>query len=396
MISSKVKDVTPFMVMDILARAQALEKEGKDVIHLEVGEPDFETPTSIKQAAIKGIEQGNTRYTHAMGLIELRKAIALKYKNDYGVNISIDQILVTSGTSPGMLLMMMATLEEDDEVILSNPHYSCYPNFIEAVGGKVVYVKTYPEDGFIYRIDNIKTAITNRTKAIFINSPSNPTGIVMDKIFLQDISQFEDLLIFSDEIYHGLVYKGDTHTILEYTDNAFVVNGFSKLYAMTGWRLGYVIFPKRFSKTMDRLHQNFMISANNFVQLGGLAALTETKNEISNMRAVYNQRRKYMIQRLQKIGFKIAVEPTGAFYVFADGREFIKDSYKEAIDILETVFVGVTPGVDFGSGGEGFLRFSYASSFENIEEGLNRIENYYKRNSKTTFKCFSDRIKGSF
>ena len=377
-ISNRVKDVTSFMVMDVMARAEELQKEGHNVVHLEVGEPDFDTPQVIQDAAIEAIRSGKTHYTHAMGMVELREEICSHYKKEYNVDIIPDQILVTSGTSPAMLLMMLSILEQGDEIILSNPHYACYPNFIEAVGGRVAEVRTYPEDGFQYRPEAIKEVLTDKTRAILINSPSNPTGIVMTDQNLKDIAQFDDQYILSDEIYHGLTYEGKARSILEFTDRAFVINGFSKLFAMTGWRLGYLIFPKEFSSIMEKLHQNFMISANSFVQVASIAALQKAWPDIDKMRNTYNERRKYMVKRLQDIGFKIHVEPTGAFYVFADAREFCDNSYKEAFNILETVKVGVTPGVDFGTGGEGFLRFSYANSLQNIKEGLSRVEEYLK------------------
>lgn len=378
MISRKVLGVKPFMVMDVMARAEEMEKAGSDIIHLEVGEPDFETPEVIREAAIGAIRSGATHYTHALGMRELREEICAHYHREYGVSVTPDRVLVTSGTSPAMLLMMLSLLEPEDEVVVSNPHYACYPNFVEAVGGVVLEARTLPEDGFIYRPEVIRRLLTKRTKAILINSPSNPTGIVMNGAHLEEIAGFEEQFILSDEIYHGLVYEGRAPSILEYTDRAFVINGFSKLYAMTGWRLGYLIFPKGFSRTMERLHQNFAISANSFVQIAGLAALRHAGPDVETMRSTYNERRVYMIRRLREMGFRIHVEPTGAFYVFADARDFCDDSYREAFTILEKVKVGVTPGVDFGSGGEGFIRFSYANSLENIREGLDRVESYLR------------------
>ncbi len=377
MISKKAQEVTPFIVMDVMARAEELEKQGERVLHLEVGEPDFDTPDVVREAAIEAIKSGKTHYTHAMGLLALREAICEQYYREYGVNITPDQVLITSGTSPAFLFMMLAMLEPGDEVILSNPRYACYPNFIRAVGGVTVDVRTYPEDGFQYRPEEIRRALTPRTKGIIINSPCNPTGIVMTDTNLQDIAQFDSQYIISDEIYHGLVYKGRARSILEFTDRAFVINGFSKLFAMTGWRIGYVIFPKYFSQAMQRIHQNFMISANSFVQWACLAALKHAWPDVERMRRIYDERRVFMIQRLKEIGLKIHVEPTGAFYVFADAREYCTDSYAEAFNIIEKVKVGVTPGIDFGSGGEGFLRFSYANSIDNIREGLQRVEEYF-------------------
>ncbi|MFC1670555.1 pyridoxal phosphate-dependent aminotransferase [Spirochaetota bacterium] len=378
MISKRADDVKSFMVMDVMARAEELEKAGEHIIHLEVGEPDFDTPKVVQDAAIEAIRSGKTHYTHAMGILELREEICSHYNREYGVSITPDQVLVTTGTSPAMLLMMMSIIEQGrgDEIILSNPHYSCYPNFIKSVGGSVVDVRTYPEDGFQYRPEDIKKAISKKTKGIMINSPSNPTGIVMSNENLEEIANFDNQYILSDEIYHGLVYQGKARSILEFTGKAFVINGFSKLFAMTGWRLGYLIFPREFSSVMERIHQNFMISANSFVQIAGITALKESWPDIERMKNIYNERRNFMIKGLRELGFKISIEPTGAFYVFADARHFCKDSYKEAFNILEKVKVGVTPGIDFGTGGEGFLRFSYANSLDNIKEGLKRIEQY--------------------
>jgi len=378
MISSKARDVKPFIVMDVMARAEELEKQGEDVVHLEVGEPDFDTPAVVQEAAIEAIRSGRTHYTHAMGLLELREVICEHYKKEYSVDISPDQIMVTSGTSPALLMMMIALLEPGDEVIVSNPHYACYPNFVRSVDGNLVEVRTYPEDGFQYRPEEIQKVLTKKTRGIVINSPSNPTGIVMTEQNLKDIARFTDQYIISDEIYHGLVYEGRARSILEFTDRAFVINGFSKLYAMTGWRLGYLIFPKKFSDAMKRIHQSFMISANSFVQWAGIAALTQAQDEVEKMKEIFNERRIYMVNRLKEIGFKIHHEPTGAFYVFADAREYCTDSFKEAFNIVETVKVGVTPGIDFGSGGEGFLRFSYANSLDNIKRGLDRVDEYIK------------------
>jgi len=376
MISKRASDFTSFIVMDVMAKAEELERKGENVIHMEVGEPDFPTPKVITQAAQEALLNNKTRYTHALGLLELREAICDFYHKEYHVNITPDQVMVSTGTSPALLFAMLAILDHGDEVIVSNPRYPCYQNFILAAGGKIKDVMTYPQEGFQYRQRDIKKMLSPRTKAIVINSPSNPTGIVMTREHMENVAEFKKQYIISDEIYHGLVYKERAHSILEFTDKAFVINGFSKLYAMTGWRLGYCIFPKEFSKVMQRIHQNFMISANGFIQWAGIAALTKAKKDVDKMIKIYDKRRQYMLARLLKMGFAIHLEPTGAFYVFADAKRFCKDSYREAFNIIEEVKVGVTPGIDFGSCGEGFLRFSYANSLENIKEGLDRLERY--------------------
>jgi len=365
--------------MDVMAKVEELERKGEHIIHLEVGEPDFPTPAVITEAAIAALRDNRTRYTHALGLLELRQAICENYWREYGVSITPDRVMVSTGTSPVLLFAMLALLDAGDEVIVSNPRYPCYQNFILAAGGALQEIRTYPEEGFQYRHTDIARKLSRRTKAIVINSPCNPTGIVMSREQMQDIAQFDSAYIISDEIYSGLVYREKSHSILEFTDKAFVINGFSKRYAMTGWRLGYLIFPQKFSAVMQRIHQNFMISAGGFIQWAGIAALTQAADDVSAMVKTYDERRRYMLERLTNMGFVVSVEPTGAFYVFADGRKFFADSYREAFRITEEAKVGVTPGIDFGSGGEGFLRFSYATSRENLTEGMNRLERYLQR-----------------
>ena len=385
MIAKRAQEIKPFIVMDVLERAHAMEQEGINIIHLEVGEPDFDVPQCVKEAVSKALEQGYTHYTHSMGNLKLREAICQHYFEKYQVTVHPDQVIVTSGTSPAMLLLFSALLERGDEVILSDPHYACYPNIISFVEGFPVTVPVYEEDGFQYRPEAIKEKITPRTKAIFINSPSNPTGNLLSESRMRAIAEFSPYIV-SDEIYHGLVYEGREHSILEFTDRAFVVNGFSKLYAMTGLRLGYLIAPKEFVRPIQKMQQNFFISANSVAQMAGIAALGNAVEDVDRMKRIYNERRQYMVTRLKELGFGITVEPTGAFYVFANAKHLSPSSYKLAFDILEKAHVGVAPGIDFGQNGEGYLRFSYANSMENIAEGLDRIEHYLQQHfsDKTT------------
>src|SRR4030042_208797 len=365
MISKKAQEIPPFIVMDVLEKAQELERRGENIIHLEVGEPDFDTPECINEAGYRAICEGKTHYTHSMGLIELREAIAEDYWNEYRVKISPEQILGASGTSPAMLLLFSTLLDSGDEVILSNPYYPCYPNIIRFVDGVPVFVEVLEEEGFQYLPEMIEEKLSPKVKGIMINSPSNPTGNLMSVERIVNSARFSPYII-SDEIYHGLVYKGEAHSILEFTERAFVINGFSKLYAMTGWRLGYLIAPKEFIRPMQKIQQNLFISASSFAQWGALAGLKEADRDVQKMRETYNQRRCFLIPRLKEIGFGITVEPTGAFYVLANAKRFSSDSYRFAFDILNKAKVGVAPGIDFGSNAEGYLRFSYANSLENM------------------------------
>ena len=375
MIIQKAKDITPFIVMEVLEKAAEMERKGIHVIHLEVGEPDFNVPSCVKGAVATAFAEGRTHYTHSLGDPELREEIAKKYDREYNVSVSPEQIIVTSGSSPAILLTLGILCDSGHEIILSDPGYACYQNFIKFIGAKPVKVPVFEEDGFQYRPSEICKRITEKTKGIMINSPMNPTGNLLAPDVMQELTKFE-LPVISDEIYHGLVYEGRAHSILEYTDNAFVLSGFSKLYAMTGLRLGYVVAPRDCIRPMQKLQQNLFICASSTAQRAGIAALKYAGKEVEQMRLTYDKRRKYLVSRLQQMGFDIKVPPTGAFYVFVNAKHLSENSYELAFDILEKAHVGVTPGIDFGENGEGFLRFSYANSIENIEEGLNRLEKY--------------------
>ncbi|MGQ9476868.1 MAG: pyridoxal phosphate-dependent aminotransferase [Actinomycetota bacterium] len=381
MIARRGERIPPFIVMEVLERALQMEREGHDVIHMEVGEPDFDTPRCIKEAAYRAMLEGKTHYTHSQGVRELREAISEHYARKYHVAVDPDRIVVTSGSSPAMLLLFAALLDPGDEVILSNPCYACYPNIVGFVDGKPVEVPVFEEDGFQYRPRKIERRLTPRTRAIIINSPSNPTGNLLEPEVMEEIASLtrKGLYVVSDEIYHGLVYESREHSILEFTDHAFVINGFSKLYAMTGWRLGYLIAPPEFVRPIQKMMQNLFISANDFVQWAGIAALTEASEEVEAMVRTYDQRRRFLLPRLREIGFGVAVEPHGAFYVLANARRFTDDSYAFAMELLRETGVAVTPGIDFGSGAEGYIRFSYANHLERLREGMRRLEEYLSR-----------------
>jgi aspartate/methionine/tyrosine aminotransferase len=365
----------PFLVMDVLEAAQKLEAAGEHVIHLEIGEPDCDTPECIKEAAVRAIREGKTHYTHSLGLLELREAICEDYATRYGVTVSPDQVIVASGTSPAMLLAFGVLLEPGDGVVISDPAYACYANFIEFVHGRTVRVRVTEDDGFQYRPEMIREKLDERIKAVVINSPANPTGTLLSDKRMQALAELEPAIV-SDEIYHGLVYEGRERSILEFTDRAFVLNGFSKLYAMTGWRLGYLIAPRAFVRDIQKVSQNLFICAGSVAQWAGLAALKEAGAEVAAMRRTYDQRRRYLLSRLPGLGLSVKVAPTGAFYVLANASAYTDDSLAFAYELLEKTHVAVTPGVDFGPGAEGFIRFSYANSIENIAEGLDRLERY--------------------
>ncbi|MGD2126545.1 MAG: pyridoxal phosphate-dependent aminotransferase [Desulfobacteraceae bacterium] len=367
-----------FIVMDVLEKAHELEREGRHIVHLEIGEPDFPTPECICEAAEEAIREGHTHYTHSLGLIELREAICRHYFENYGVEVVPDQIIITSGTSPALFMLFSALLEAGDEIIISDPHYPCYPNFANFLRANPVFVNVYEQDGFQFGVGEIQRCLSPRTRAILINSPSNPTGTLLSPERMAEIAALGPYVI-SDEIYHGLVYEGKERSILEFTDRAFVLNGFSKAYAMTGWRLGYVIAPSDFVRPLQKMQQNFFISAGSISQWGGLAALNNAGPDVERMRSIYNERRKYMIRRMKELGFHLNAEPVGAFYMLVNAKHLSPNSYDLAFEILNKAGVGVSPGIDFGENAEGYIRLSYANSLDNIKEGLNRLEEFIKR-----------------
>ena len=373
--SNRARQIPSFIVMDVLEKAEQLERQGRHIIHLEIGEPDFPTPKCICDAAREAIEKGDTHYTHSLGIIELREAISANYQAKYGVHIDPAQIVVTSGTSPALFMIFSAMLEPGDEIIMSDPHYPCYPNFANFLGARPVFVNVSEKDGFQLLPEEINEKTNPKTKAIIINSPSNPTGNLLSRERMENIARL-GLPVISDEIYHGLVYGEKEHSILEFTHNAFVLNGFSKLYAMTGWRLGYLIAPPAFVRPLQKVQQNFFISAGSISQWAGLAALTKAEAAVKQMTTIYDERRRYMIGRLRDLGFGLPVEPRGAFYMLVNAKHLSRNSYELAFEILEKAGVGVSPGIDFGHNAEGYLRFSYANSLQNIKEGLDRLEDY--------------------
>ena len=375
-VSRRATEIRPFVVMDIVARAQELEATGRDIVRLEIGDPDFPTPDVITKAAESAMAQGSTHYTQSLGLPSLREALSVRYREHYGVTVDPENIVVTQGTSPAMLLLFGSLLDPGDEVIMPDPCYPAYPNYVAFLGGVPKLVRVRAEDGFRYRPDEVRAAIGPRTKAIMINSPANPTGAVLDDDDLLNLAKIADetgVYIASDEIYHGLDFCGPDRTILSYTDRAFVLNGFSKSYAMTGWRLGYLIAPPEYVRPAEKIQQNFFLAANAFVQHAGVVALSEAQDDVARMRGTYDERRQYLVPALEALGLRVASPPCGAFYVFADASAWGRDSLKLAYRLLDEAGVACAPGIDFGQGGEGFLRFSYATSLERLHEGVRRL-----------------------
>ena len=379
MTARRVAEIEPFLAVEIAELAFELERAGVDVVHLEFGEPDFEAPPVVADAVMRAIKDGRTKYASSLGILPLREAVVDHYAATYGVRISPAQVLVTPGTSPAMMLLFGHLLDPGDEVVVGDPYYACYPNFIRYAEGRPVTVPTTEAAGFALHATAVRERLSPRTRAVLINSPANPTGAVMTAEAMTEIGEVAahaGAFVVSDEIYHGLVYEGRARSILEFTERAFVLNGFSKAFAMTGWRLGYVIGPAEDIRAMQKVFGNFFISTNEFVQWAGVAALRDAAEETRRFRAVFAERRRVMVDGLRRVGLGVGFEPAGAFYVLANARAYTQDSTRFARTLLEEANVAVTPGAAFGPGAEGYLRFSYAASIERIEEGLRRVERF--------------------
>ncbi len=371
--ASRTDLLEPFLAMEVMERAFAMEREGTQVYHLEIGEPDFAPPAAVTLACNRALQAGETQYSDSRGLADLREAIASDAERRFGVSVDPGRVLVTSGTSPAMLLVFSLLIDPGDEVVLATPHYPCYPNFIRYCGGIPVFVQTHADNAYVIDPDAVRTAITGRTRAIMIGSPANPTGAVQPRSTVEALGDLGVPLV-SDEIYDGLVYDGASITSAhELGDNAFVLDGFSKRYAMTGFRLGWVVAPQWAMRRLQIMQQNLFISASSFVQRGGIAALESGAADVAHMREVYQSRRDRLAKGLEALGFGLSSLPEGAFYLFADARRFGRDSLELAGKILERAHVGVCPGIDFGTAGEGMLRFCYAVSEETIDAALERL-----------------------
>lgn len=360
--------------MEVLERAQTLEREGKKILYMCVGEPDIPPHPAITESLIKALKDGKSSYTHSLGIIELREKLSDHYLKKYGVLISPDQIVVSSGTSPLMLLIFSMLLERGKKFIVPNPSYACYPNYIKFLEGKVLDYNLSKEKTS-YR--GIEKLIDKDTVGLIINSPSNPTGEVLD---IEELSNLANLPIniISDEIYHGLTYEGVEETLLKFRDDVFIINGFSKAFSMTGFRLGFAIVPEKYLRTVRSLHQNFIICAPTFVQWAGITAIDYYDEIVGEARRIFNERRKMLLQGLKSIGLNYWGEPRGAFYVLVDMSFLNRSSFDISMMLLDEYQLAVTPGIDFGSNVEGYIRLSYSTSKENIEKALD-ILNTVKR-----------------
>ncbi|WP_376792191.1 pyridoxal phosphate-dependent aminotransferase [Thermoflexus sp.] len=370
---------------EVLARAKALEAQGREIIHLEIGEPDFDTPAHIKAAAVRALDEGYTHYTPAAGIPALREAIADYIRRTRGIPVGPENVVVVPGGKPIMFFAILALVEEGDEVIYPNPGFPIYESMIRFVGGHPVPLRLRMENEFRVDVEELARLITPRTRMLILNSPANPTGGVLTREDLAAIAELclkHDLVVLSDEIYSRIIYEGEHVSIASFPgmlERTIILDGFSKTYAMTGWRLGYGVMPEPLAEAVTRLMINSNSCTAAFTQIAGITALTGPQDDVDRMVAAFRERREVIVEGLNRIpGFR-CLKPKGAFYAFPNIEGTGLASRELAAYLLDEAGVAVLSGTAFGEYGEGFLRLSFANSVENIQKALERIEKAIRR-----------------
>ena len=364
----------------VLAKAKSLEAQGKEIVHLEIGEPDFDTPENIINAAIHSLKDGQTHYNPAPGIPALRKALAENSEKWRHVPFKPEQVVVTPGAKPIMFYTILALVDEGDEVIYPNPGFPIYESVINFVGAKAVPLQLKEERDFRFSIDDLKKALTPKTRMIILNTPQNPTGGVLEKEDLEAVAELvrgKDIWILSDEVYKEMIYEGEHHSIASLPgmqDQTIILDGYSKTYAMTGWRLGYGIMPEELAEAVAQIAINCHSCTATFTQYAGVEALVGPQDEPAKMIAEFKRRRDVIVDGLNRIPGMLCLRPKGAFYVFPNITKLPMSSSQLETYLLENAGVAALSGTAFGKFGDGYLRFSYANSIENIQKALTRIE----------------------
>ncbi len=380
-LAARMADIAPFHVMELMRCAHELEAAGSSIIHMEVGEPDFPTPQPVIEAAMRFLAGGHVHYTAALGLPQLREAIAAFYAERYGVGLDPARVIVTAGASAALLLALAVVVNPGDEILLTDPGYPCNRHFVRLLEGMPRALAVGPETDYQPTAEQIGKAWSSRTKGLLVASPANPTGTMLADDTLaalaRTVAERQGVMIV-DEIYHGLTYGMDAKTVLGLTDDAFVVNSFSKYFNMTGWRLGWLIAPAEYVRDIEKLAQNLYISPSAPAQHAALAAFApETIALLEQRRAEFQARRDFLMPALTRLGFRIPAPPRGAFYLYADVSELAKDSYALALRLIEEAGVAVTPGLDFGDNAPArHMRFAYTTAREKLAEGVTRIARF--------------------
>jgi aspartate/methionine/tyrosine aminotransferase len=379
--AARMADIEPFHVMQIIARAKALEAQGRSIVNMVVGEPDFPLAPLVRDAGLRALETGHVHYTPALGITPLREAISRWYRTRYGLEVPASRIAVTTGSSGALLLTMGVLVNPEDEVLLADPGYPCNRHFIRAMEGRPVGVAVGPDTAYQLSAELIERHWTARTKGALVCSPSNPTGTMIAPQALREIHQVVRVkggVLISDEIYHGLTYGPPAPCAASFGDDVFVINSFSKYFGMTGLRLGWLVAPEAFIFDVDKLAGNLFISPPDLAPRAALAAFEPaTIALLEERRELYRKQRDFLVPALKQLGFEVAVMPEGAFYVYASCRRFTNDSHAFCWDILENAGVAITPGLDFGHNDPNHhVRFSYPKPIAVLEEGVRRLKEY--------------------
>lgn len=377
----KLDKIQAFHVMRILERAKQREAEGHDVVHMEVGEPDFETPAPVINAAQKAIATGRMHYTPATGLPELKGKIAQHYLDTYAVKINPEQVVITPGSSGALLLSLACLMQSGQTILVPDPGYPCNRNFAYFLDGDVISVNVDASTKYQLTANLIESNWQDNTIGVMLASPSNPTGTLLDPDELQKIVKLvesKNAHVIMDEIYHGLHYSDDLHSLLEFSQQHFVINSFSKYYGMTGWRVGWMVCPEKYLDAVDRFAQNIFLATATPSQYAALAAFDNETTEILQQRKdEFDHRRIYLLQALKKLGLKVECEPQGAFYIYANVSHLTNDSAAFCERLLEEADVAITPGLDFGvNKPEQYVRFAFTTSLEKIKKGVERLSTF--------------------
>ena len=382
-LADRMNDIRPFYVMDLLARAKQLEACGRSIIHLEVGEPDFATPDTIINAGHAALDAQLMHYTPAVGLLELRQMISDHYRLRFNIEVPVNRIVITPGASGALQLALSVLINPGDEVLMTDPGYPCNRHFVRLLEGTGVNIPVSSETCYQLTSDLIDQYSSERTVATLIASPSNPTGTIVDKDQMQSIIDTvarQNSYLLIDEIYQGLTYETESYTALSMTDQAFVINSFSKFFGMTGWRLGWMVVPEEFMGAVDKLAQNIFLAPPTLSQYAAIEAFSDkTMGILEQRRQEFERRRDYLVPALKSLGFEIPVDPAGAFYVYANCSRFTNDSFVFVNQLLDEVGVAITPGLDFGEyNASHHVRFAYTRSIPVLEEAVSRLKEYLK------------------
>jgi len=380
-LANRMSHIEPFHVMNLLAIAKAMEAQGKQVVHMEIGEPDFITPAPVMRAAESALKQGQTHYTPAVGLPALRERIAGFYKSQFDCDINPEQIIITPGASGALLLALGVLINPGDKVVMSDPGYPCNRHFVRMFEGDPVGIPSDASTRYQLTVETLNQSQTSDISAVMLASPSNPTGTLLTPSHIKEWitdAETKQYYLLMDEIYQGLVYNHHATTIAGRSNHAFVINSFSKYFCMTGWRLGWLVVPPGYQREIDKLAQNIFLAPSTLAQYAALAAFDDESIQIlESQREEFRRRRDFLIPAIKELGFELLVEPEGAFYLYADCSQLTDDSFEFCHALLQQAGVAITPGKDFGSNqSQRYVRFAYTTALEQLEQGVEKIRGF--------------------